>query len=507
MKKAQQLICHQHLIPSLTHIKSSKSPAVLVSELIGKQPTFNYARALKKKSPNTLPFIFTHQQPQQHWLCKKYSMASNHQFIDLEQLALKLFRGIWSTEQEFTTTPYHLIDNMYHEESGLFSEGCWHNFVMGLNYIHILRNTQYHSFSSEYTIKEKLRKLAHSVLNLNFDKRQELFFMRQPSGIWQNVDESEMQERKEFWRPHMEKKKLISNAMALLFYSTLPHEYLPSELNLDRLCNSIIANFYDEETKLWKTTASSDPKECPVTSQHYRLVDHALVYLALLRFSLKATNPSIKDRVDGLTTELLSTILLRFKVESIEDRISYLDDNLQQFPKRFLWQECWVVIALIASKKCNSVVSKLVGNMFWEYLDEETGFLFSESIGSIKDTSTIQIKDNGKTKRKISPNTHQMFCSFINDNSLFYWILSNRHLFCSADELQKEWKEYSTSFKLYLEKATVRTPVDSSQRLFISDYFLREGLWANSETIFALLGTINDLLAVGDVSAQSKVNE
>ncbi|EFC49008.1 predicted protein [Naegleria gruberi] len=424
-------------------------------------------------------------------LSSEYSNTSN-------KMVEQLFRGVWNTEQEHKHIPYHLIENMYHAESGLYSEGCWHNFVMGLNMFYLLKNAEFNEFCKENNVKEKLSKLSQAVYKLNFDASHGLFYQRQASGIWQSSTESIMEERREFWKTNKEEKKLISNTMGLLFFATIGQEYKPEDLDLNKFCKKIIDDFYDSEKQMWAT--KSLPKGQQVNLQHYRLVDHSLLYLALKKtLSNNSVDQALTQRLEQVVEQVLEVILKKFKVETSE-RITYFDDKLTPHTKKFLWQDCWLVMALISSKKHNHLIPQLLIEMHHDYYDEESGFLFNESYGSIQDKSTIQIKMVENQKRKISPNSHQMYISFINDNALFYFILKNRHLYLNSDnteishKIEELWTQTHASFSNYIEKSKVKhDPNTNEQRLLVSDYLKRQGLWANSEVIWTLLASFDEL--------------
>ncbi|KAG2392666.1 hypothetical protein C9374_011391 [Naegleria lovaniensis] len=415
------------------------------------------------------------------------------------QLPQQLMKGIWDTEKDFSRIPYHLIDNMYHSESGLYSEGCWHNFVMGLNLCQMIEQQEHEEevtkFCKEHALEEKLARLSQSVFALNFDRDQHLFFQRQPSGIWQSADESEMQERKEFWKTNKDEKKLISNAMGLMFYSTISKhgKFLPQDLDLNKFCESIMSHFYDKAKQLWKTKISS-VEGYEVETQHYRLVDHAMLFLAFSTFvSHPSVEPNLKERLLQAIDHILEIILKRFNVENFTERITYLDADLTRHSKRFLWQDCWLVLALIKSGKCIEQLPSMVQELYNEYVDIETGFLFSEAIGAVSDPTTVKTKTVNDKVRKFSPITGQMYISFINDNALFLLILKCRETYCfdndSILQLDSLFKKFEESFHRYIEQSKVKKGISDmgAQRLLISDYLIREGLWANSETLFSLL--------------------
>ncbi|KAF0975120.1 hypothetical protein FDP41_005873 [Naegleria fowleri] len=428
---------------------------------------------------------------------KEISISEERECCWNTELPQLLMKGIWATEKDFSRIPYHLIENMYHSESGLYSEGCWHNFVMGLNLFQMLeqqtREEGIAKFCKENLLEEKLARLSQSVYALNFDRDQYLFFQRQPSGIWQSADESEMQERKDFWKTNKDEKKLISNAMGLLFYSTVSKDgkFIPQDLDLNKFCESIIDHFYDKEKQLWKTKISSVEGH-EVMAQHYRLVDHAMLFLAFSSFvSHPTVKADLKERLSQTIDDILEIILKRFNAENFTERITYVDADLTCHSKRFLWQDCWLLLALIKSGKCHTQLPFMVQELYREYLDKETGFLFSEAIGTVSDPSTIRTKSVNDKVRKISPITGQMYISFINDNALFMLILRCREVYCSDNDsisqLDSLFKKFEASFDRYIEQSKVKTDASDGQRLLISDYLIREGLWANSETLFSLL--------------------
>ncbi|KAL9642777.1 hypothetical protein ABK040_009852 [Willaertia magna] len=422
---------------------------------------------------------------------KKIRMNSSKDF------ALSLMKGVWNTEKEYAVDisdnkqRYHLIHNMYHSETGLHSEGCWHNFIMGLNYIQILSEEEsaMREFCCEFQVNEKLSKLSQSILNLNFDLKDYLFSQRKSSGIWENADESEMQgERKDFYKPKNE-KRLINNSMGLLFLSLLPKDVFPKYINnvefkLTQFLESIINSFYDKDKKLWKT--KFDSSESEIKNQHYRVVDHAITFITLKTFlGTHASSLTSEKRkyIESLNEELINTILKAFRYEDLAERSTYLDEQLTLSTKRFLWQECWVFLALALSGKINSdFLSLMSQTIYYEYLDVDTGYLFSEAIGSV-DQAIIKEKEYKGKLRKISPFSDQMYSCFVNDNSLFYWLLQH-----FSDKEKEVSKKFGESFEKLLTEST--KTIDSEKnikRLYISDIFKREGLWVNTETIFSLI--------------------
>ena len=186
--------------------------------------------------------------------------------------------------------PLDLLDDFYDADSGLCSEGVWHNAWLGISSVLAARALRRRGSLSTTEESEELFEsavlLADSLYDLSFD---EGFLRRTPSGIWERADSAVARigatgEHASFYEASHERRSL-QNGAAVVFYSLLADEAavrLHSDatglaVRCDEIGNTFLQTFYDSETGRFRR--SDTP------SGHWRAADQAVGCLACLRLA------------------------------------------------------------------------------------------------------------------------------------------------------------------------------------------------------------------------------
>lgn len=288
----------------------------------------------------------------------------------------RVIRAIWSTygiRSQTDSSKLHLMHSYFHEPTALHNEGVWHNCLMGMNYLKLGQLTH----NETYTIVG--RRMAQSLLALNFDREKYLFRARTVSGHWDTESTK--------W-PHMtnydQGYKLTHQIIALIFYSFLYNQSSENgrssvvhmmddqqSLDLLRLQDAIHTNFLNAERNLYRRELLQDDNSNEKT-EYFRAMDHALLYIAQQR--MKCVGMPMNQSLAN--TDFASILLDTFRYNDLKHSITYIrtcdkekesrnDIPEGHLPHHFSWQDAWIIMALTMSKR--APLTALVNDFFTYY--------------------------------------------------------------------------------------------------------------------------------------------
>lgn len=186
---------------------------------------------------------------------------------------------ISALERNSGSQPLDLLSDLWHPESGLCSEGTWHNSMLGIGRVLAAREVQSSNPAHAAVLQASAAKLGDSLFELNFDGSG--FRKRSSSGIWQSAADADMAsaiekagENVAFYLPSTE-HRCISSAAAVIFYSMLAEE-TGDELALARAAQvgDCFVELFDPASCRFRRTS---------TCSYFRAVDQAVGCLAALR--------------------------------------------------------------------------------------------------------------------------------------------------------------------------------------------------------------------------------
>lgn len=292
----------------------------------------------------------------------------------------RVIRAIWSTNgirSQTDSSKLHLMHSYFHEPTALHNEGVWHNCLMGMNYLKMGQMTHNGTYTNVG------RRMAQSLLALNFDRERYLFRARTISGHWDTESTK--------W-PHMtnydQGYKLTHQIIALIFYSFLysqSSENFPNgrssvvqlddqhSLDLLRLQDTIHNHFLNAERKLYRRELLQDGNSIGEKAEYFRAMDHALMYIAQQR--MKCAGMPMNQAFAN--TDFESILLDTFRYDDLnhsmayirtcdkEDMVSTNDIPEGHLPHHFSWQDAWIIMSLTMSKR--APVNVLLNDFFSYY--------------------------------------------------------------------------------------------------------------------------------------------
>ena len=179
--------------------------------------------------------------------------------------------------------PLSLLDGLFDAESGLCSEGVWHNSMLGVS--RVLCARQLRQCGEEQQAEAQLqsaRLLGDSLFDLGFDGSG--FRRRSTSGYWQDASASGIEAAGEsvpFYLPSDE-HRCLGSAAAVIFYSLLAED--GDEAAMSRcveIGDAFVDEMFDRSAMRFRRAASSE---------YWRAVDQALGLLACLRLAVLGHN-------------------------------------------------------------------------------------------------------------------------------------------------------------------------------------------------------------------------
>jgi len=263
-----------------------------------------------------------------------------------------------------STRPLDLLVDLHDAESGLSSEGVWHNAWLGVAYVQTARQLRRQGRFDEAEEPFDLAvQLADSLYENSFD---EGFRRRTASGVWRSAESSASAieaagESIAFYSESRERRS-AQNAAAVVFYSLLADEAAARESGdaprIARLCDevgvSFLDLFFDEEHGRFRRGALEDGPA------RWRAVDQAVGCLACLR--LTRLDPEFSN-----TDTALARDAARRAVGALRDEFGYGAyasgaapsplNHVGDFPgarRRNSWHDGLVAFALAAHTKAEA---------------------------------------------------------------------------------------------------------------------------------------------------------
>ena len=267
--------------------------------------------------------------------------------------AQQLSAGIRARSSE---RPLDLLVDLHDAESGLSSEGVWHNAWLGVAHVQTARKLRQHGHLDEEPFDLALQ-MADSLRENSFD---EGFRRRTASGIWRSAESSASAikaagESVAFYTESRERRS-AQNAAAVVFYSLLAEEAAERgsgdaprlAVQCDEVGVSFLDLFYDEARGRFRRGALEDG------APRWRAVDQAVGCLACLR--LMRLDPEYSN-----TDTALARDAARRAVGALRDDFGYAAyatgtepsplNHVGDFPgtrRRNSWHDGLVAFALAA---------------------------------------------------------------------------------------------------------------------------------------------------------------
>jgi len=268
----------------------------------------------------------------------------------------------------------HLETDFYDPSTGLYSEGVWHNCLMGIASLQQQQQSSVEVDSATALLAESLYKHAWDGTS---------FRRRTWSGQWDHsillTDKTPYQAN---YYQESSEHRCIQHAVALLFWTQLaqkePQRFAKQQ---SEIANTFLKEFWNPDQKQWTTSSRSqgggtkarpsastgemkqlqDLKDEELEEPYYRAVDQAMAVLACCehlrlmdqnRASLDIAHDDdeeirqIQSTVQATCHQLLSTINNGFGYENVTTAKSYL--GLER--NRNFWHDGWVLLALIQAQ-------------------------------------------------------------------------------------------------------------------------------------------------------------
>eukprot|EP00762_Andalucia_godoyi_P006139 ANDGO_00362.mRNA.1 hypothetical protein len=393
-------------------------------------------------------------------------MGSRHSM----DLIRRVLSGVWSATSD-ANRPGELLSltgHFFHPQSGLHSEGVWHNMSMAFVYAKLYSKTQ------EAQFRELALRTSSSVWNLNFDASAHAFRQRTASGFWG----TEVQQgfKKSAYEPN-DDKRVGAQSFAIIVWSLLARLF-PSECTeqFRELALHLVDGFWIANDKRWK----SSQKRCG----SFRAVDHALAYCAL-RLLVSKQSPLVfsaqqiafwKDVMRDTRETLLSKFGYQRALDNenrsavlaymFEDPANQASDNL-----RFLWQESWVLISMF---DVHPSFARLFRGIVTDYLQADTGMLVSEPVSKMKTCYGTDLP------------------VYTGDNALFLmvarWVMASNGSVPVDDAVLATVKKLRESFDEYVRSSAMH----ESGLIYGSNLWKEHGIWSNSEFLFGAVADAED---------------
>jgi len=286
-----------------------------------------------------------------------------------------------SSAEESSTTLLDLETDFYDPSTGLHSEGIWHNCLVGIASLKLLKLSKKLNNKLGKKVKSEslfVKKIAESLWKYSWDGTS--FQRRVHSGLWDhsklNNNDTTTIHQSNYYKESKE-HRCIQHGMAVIFWSMLVRHF--NEKKEDNIYNeqykviskSFLREFWDEDTKRWLTisrtqgggtvqraSASSGEKaratenisndNTSLSYYYYRAVDQAVACLACLSMLQQEEQIDIAERLKKIiqTTcqELLSSNAFGYGDEKTTRSYIGLDRN------RNFWHDGWVMLALLYAR-------------------------------------------------------------------------------------------------------------------------------------------------------------
>ena len=199
-----------------------------------------------------------------------------------------------------SSRPLDLLEDLYDAESGLCSEGVWHNSWLGIGQIYAARRESGDAAAAHL---DRARRLADSLHELNYEADRG-FRSRTRSGFWQAADADALAragENPAFYEPDAT-CRCSANAAAVILHTFLLEES-PNDAAVAARAAAVFdtftASFFDSDTMRWSREAVSGGGEL-------RAADAAAAVLACLRLvKVNHGNPAISRAMASCAADAL----------------------------------------------------------------------------------------------------------------------------------------------------------------------------------------------------------
>lgn len=194
-------------------------------------------------------------------------------------------------EKRSGARPLDLLEDMFDEESGLCSEGVWHNSWFGVGKILASRQLrQLQDADGADRLVASAKTLGDSLYSMSFDGSG--FQRRVDSDIWQSADAAAEAmaaagENGAFYQPDAG-HRCGSSAAAVILYSMLAEEAKRAELGeasatarLVEVADAFVGEFFDTKACKFRWAVPTPDGATP----YFRAVDQAMGALACLRLA------------------------------------------------------------------------------------------------------------------------------------------------------------------------------------------------------------------------------
>jgi hypothetical protein len=290
-----------------------------------------------------------------------------------------------------SSRPHNLLDVMCDKESGLCSEGVWHNAWLGVSHILIGRQLRALGDTGAAESLSSAKTIGDSLFALSFDGTG--FRRRSASGMWEAPSASELEATGEdpaFYEPSDAHRCASSGAVAI-FYSLLaeeeeagtPEAEAAEERSL-QVFDAFTSSFFDTSTCRFRRedagtseTASEDASgDAPPA--YWRAVDQAMGCLACLRMAkVGHKTASSRAMASCAADSLLREFGYSLYATEGQPPGTYLGRAPQ--PPRNSWHDGLASLALLSSGVLGvggETPAGLVRSMTDSYRDSETGAIF-----------------------------------------------------------------------------------------------------------------------------------
>lgn len=447
-----------------------------------------------------------------------------------------------------------LTEHLFHEPSCLYNEGVYHNFIMAFVTFRLSADaiTVPDAMERDLLLHRAL-KTVDSTIRLNFDEQENLFRYRTWSPFWDHGDDA-LRTLPFPFRPSSympcDDFRTAANAVALWILNLLAGADIETSAACryrtyrDRMLPAFLGKLWDAEAKLFRSSTGKD---------HYRAVDQAMAYLSLRSLAANCRT----DTVQAIAQQAVFSLVEQFRYEPDgEEDASTNQAGTPQFSRvrpylwpediakegsssppasarqggpaqRFLWQECWVILALLSARPV--VAQLLLTNCHEAYRRVGTG---ADCHAERSGRNDARMPTLNLSSKAFAPPSFQAPC-FTNDTSLF--VMTNRFAHalgrcaivdgyakpgasvsdqransdtsngcsgriastCLCGRLESEYPQFLKSM------SHVSAQLAEESELLVASTTHRElGIWPSSETCFGLLATSRDFNLVDEDGRQ-----
>ena len=234
---------------------------------------------------------------------------------------------IEAIERTSSPRPHSLLTGMFDEETGLCSEGVWHNSWFGVS--RVLASRELRAAGEAKRADEHLaaaRTLGDSLYRLSFDGGG--FKRRSASGFWQSSAETreaiaDAGEDPAFYEPSDE-HRCISSGAAVIFFSLLAEEAgddAAAAARATEVGGAFMGEFFDEAACRFRRGGEG--------AEYWRAADQAIGCLACLRLARLGHQTALTRAMASCAVD---SLLREFGCSSWFKMASTLSDDTAPLP-------------------------------------------------------------------------------------------------------------------------------------------------------------------------------